>query len=151
MTQLKMPTCRRTVKLVVIATAFALVESMLVAGCGSGGTTPITPDHSAIVGIWTNPDGARLVFDDDGSFVASKMPIIDNPLINIDELPTNGAGTWSIEPWDPQAGHGGGLVLVVGAVGVELTTTGDSAHPNLYASIGDPDSDKNFSFTKQSD
>lgn len=124
-----------------------------------GESTPVTPDAAAIVGTWANSDGARLVFRADGIFTATGMPVIDDPGPSAlggpsDVLPTNGTGSWQISPWVASSGSGGGLALteVTQTVTVtELTTTGDPAHPNLFATIGDPDNDDHFIFTEQPD
>ena len=121
-----------------------------------GEPSPVTPDRTAIVGTWVNSDGARLVFRADGTYTATDMPVIDEPgspegFGPFDDLPTNGTGTWQIQPWDASSGSGGGLALTDTTEGVQLTTTGDPAHPCLFATIGDPDDGDDFGFTKQPD
>jgi hypothetical protein len=127
-----------------IAVMFALLAAR-----DLGGPTPVTPQRAAIVGVWTNPDGATLDFAADGKVKASKMPVVDGAGDGIDELPGNGAGTWQIDPWDSGTGSGGGVDVTIGYDGAELTTTGNPAHPKLFIFIGDPDDDNEFAFTKQ--
>lgn len=128
---------------------------LLLLGRALGEPSPVTPDRTAIVGTWVNSDGARLVFRADGTYVATGMPVIDDPgssadFASFDELPTNGTGSWQIQPWDASTGSGGGLALTDTTAGTQLTTTGDPAHPSLFATIGDPDNGDDFGFTKQS-
>lgn len=113
----------------------------------------VTPERSAIIGTWTNPDGARLVFRADGTCIADGMTFVPDGsgADDYDVLPVNGRGTWYIEPWDASAGSGGGVNLTFAGIDTFLDTTGDPAHPSLFAAIGDPDEDDHFTFTKQSD
>lgn len=121
---------------------------LLIVSRSLGDPTPVTPDFSGIVGTWGNPDGARLVFHSDGTYVAHGMPFIGDGFNPPDDvLPANGEGTWMIDAWDGH-GNGGGLELDSGKINIELTTTGNPARPNLYASIGDPDEGDEFTFTK---
>jgi hypothetical protein len=134
---------------VFVLSPFALIL-LLIGLRDLGGPTPVTPDYNAILGTWINPDGARLVFHSDGSYIASGMPFIaDSFTPPGDLLPANGIGTWTIDAWDASISSGGGLSLESRSNGIQLTTTGDPAHPDLYAAIGDPDEGNDFTFTKQ--
>jgi hypothetical protein len=128
--------------------AVAAVNFLFFVGHDFAGVTPVTPRRAAIVGVWTNTDGATLDFSSDGTVEVRRMPVIDDSSIG-DQLPGNGAGTWQIEPWESNIGTGGGVAVTTGDGGVELTTTGDLAHPKLFAYLGDPDEDNEFVFTKQ--
>jgi hypothetical protein len=113
-----------------------------------GETTPVTPLRAAIVGTWTNPDGARLILRPDSTYTASGMPYIDDGMQN-DALPGNGSGTWEIEPWDSSSGSGGGVDLTADSgSGTFLTTAGDPARPEVFATIGDPDDGDDFDFSR---
>lgn len=112
-----------------------------------GSPTLVTPERAAIVGVWTNADGARLEFAANGTFKTSKMPVLDDPLTHDNDLPGNGTGTWQIESSD--AANGGGVYLQIGG-GVLLNAAGDPGHPRLLVFIGDPDEDNEFIFTKKS-
>lgn len=148
---------RRTVLIVaLVPVGWLLVLSpflLFIALRDLGQPDPVTPDRSAIVGTWTNPDGARLVFRADGTFSASGMPYVSNGEgdgFDYDVLPVDGTGTWSISRWDDRSGSGGGVYLT-GAGGSFLDTAGKAASPSLFATIGDPDEGNDFSFTKQPD
>jgi hypothetical protein len=123
---------------------------LFLAGRDLGGPTPVTPERGGIVGVWTNPDGATLDFAADGTVTAVRLPGGPTGPSGSGDLPGNGRGTWQIDPWDPGVGSGGGVQIWIGNTGPELTTTGDPAHPSLFASIGDPDDGDDFTFTKQS-
>ena len=128
---------------------------LLVALRDLGQPDPVTPDRGAIVGTWTNPDGARLAFRADGTYTASGMSYVTDGETgegDPDVLPADGTGTWTISVWNADTGSGGGVFLDAGqdnAGGAFLDTTGDPANPSLFATIGDPDDDDHFTFTKQ--
>lgn len=149
----KRPTWIWPVAIVALTLSPFLLFLLLIALRDLGQPTPITPDRSAIAGTWTNPDGARLVLRADGTYTATKMPFIADGTgtFSFDDLPVDGTGTWTIQPWDASSGSGGGLMLSAdgGRTNTSLETTGNAAHPSLYASIGDPDEDNDFNFVKQ--
>ena len=109
----------------------------------------VTPDRGAIIGTWTNPDGARLVFQPNGTYTASGMldiPAGSSPADDV--LPPNGSGTWRID-WQ-SAANPGGVTLVTGPSSfTDFFTTGTSANPSLFATIGNSDDDDHFTFTKK--
>lgn len=131
------------IPLVPIALLFAVLAARDV-----GLPTPVTPDRSGIIGVWTNPDGGTIDFAADGTVTTRGLPILEDAG-GFDDLPGNGNGTWQIDPWNPRIGSGGGIQVWMGDDETELNTTGDPAHPSLFASIGDPDDDDDFTFTKQ--
>ena len=113
-----------------------------------GGTTFVTPQPVALIGTWTDKGGATLVFAPDETVVASNMPAVDGPSPEVDGLPGDGTGTWRIEAVDAE-GRGGVLVMI-GNSEAWMSASGDPAHLRLFAYIGDPDGDNEFTFTKQS-
>lgn len=114
----------------------------------SGGPTFVTPQPLALIGTWNDKDGATLVFAPDQTVVASKMPVVDGPSPEIDGLPGDGTGTWRIEAVDAEGG--GSVVVMIGNSEAWMSMSGDPAHLRLFAYIGDPGGDNDFTFTKQS-
>ena len=117
-----------------------------------GGQNVVTPERTAMIGTWTNPDGARLVLYANGVCVVSGVPrqTTDGTWKTWNHLPFNGKGTWQVTPlFDDNVSTSGGIDVVVDKYDAFLSTTGDPKHPNLSVTIGDPDDLNDLTFTKQ--
>ena len=134
--------------LVVIPIAVAGIVLLYRAAHHVSGPTSVAPQPVALIGTWTDQDGATLVFTPDETVVASDMPTIDSSSPAIDGLPGDGKGTWRIEAVDAEGR--GGVLVTIGNSEAWMSMSGDPAHLRLFAYIGDPDGDNEFTFTKQS-
>jgi hypothetical protein len=143
----------------VLLGTLAVVASFALAGCTSN--TPIaTPAPDEIVGTWQH--GSDVVrIDADGTFAISRMPegVIEQAPVASGSSPSGPnekvSGTWSI---------GSGGTDVGGAPGVQLDFTNpqkigfnsgltlivaDSDPLQLYVTLGRPDSNVRYTFTKK--
>jgi hypothetical protein len=142
-----------------IAVAVLLAAAIVLSGCES--TTPIpTPSPSQVVGTWRHGSDA-VTINADGTFGIDGMPrgVVEQAPVAAGASPAGPAetisGTWSI---------GSGGTDVGGAPGVQL----DFVHPQkvgfnygltlivadgspleLYVTLGRPDSNIRYSFTKR--
>ena len=132
---------------VLVALAVAYLAGRLVEAT----PTAVTPDRNAIVGTWTGADGARVVFNANGTCMVSGMPkpTQDGTWKTWNGLPFNGAGTWSVDPLAGDPGDSGGVDVSVDSYIAFISTTGDPAHPNMSVTIGDPDDGNELPLTKQ--
>ncbi len=84
---------------------FALLVGL--SGCADGQK----PKIEEIVGVWSNPDGARIEFNQDGTFEAQYLPasIFIHPSDEFIDAHFSGSGNWQVSsnkqswdqlPWD---------------------------------------------------
>ena len=132
---------------VLVALAAALLADWLIEGMPA----EVTPNRAAIVGTWTGSDGARVVFNANGTCVVSGMPkpTQDGTGKTWNGLPFNGTGTWWVDPLAGDPGDSGGVDVSVDSYIAFVSTTGDPAHPNMSVTIGDPDDGNELTLTKQ--
>jgi hypothetical protein len=97
----------------------------------------VTPTSQAVVGTWRGPDGATIVFTQDGRF--SGWPNDD---------PADAGGTWRIgrNLGDDTTG----VVLSFDGGGTDvLYARGSRSHPTLFYYLDDPDTNRRYEFKKQ--